>query len=128
MYLVGGPHENRDAAAAYLRARVSETFVTSAEAYQECVHRYLAIDRREAIAECFALLDDLVDHVFPITRAAVETAARIAAHQHRLSGRDCLHVAIMEQQGIRTVFSFDRGFDFWPGIQREPRVTPRAPR
>lgn len=120
MYLVGRPHPNRDTAAEFLRGQSDEVFVTSAEVYQECVHRYIAIDRRAAITDCFALLNDLVDHVYPITREDVVEAARISRHQRRLSGRDCLHLAVMERHGIDRIFSFDRGFELWPGIRLVP--------
>lgn len=120
MYLVGGAHPNRNAAADFLKARADETFVTSAETYQECVHRYVAIDRREAIPHSFAVLDGLVDHVYPILREDVAKAAKIASLQRRLSGHDCLHLAVMARYGIDRIFSFDRGFDLWPGIRREP--------
>jgi predicted nucleic acid-binding protein len=120
MYLVGKDHPNRSAAEAYLRANASETFVTSAETYQECVHRYVAIDRRAAIPDSFAILDSLADQIYPITREDVGEAVRIATMQPRLSGRDSLHVAVMERYELRRIFTFDRDFDFWPGIRRVP--------
>jgi predicted nucleic acid-binding protein len=35
-----------------------------------------------------------------------------------MSARDAVHVAIMEQQGIERILSFDSGFDGFPGITR----------
>jgi predicted nucleic acid-binding protein len=35
-----------------------------------------------------------------------------------LSARDALHIAIMERHGIRSIMSFDRDFDRWPGLAR----------
>lgn len=35
-----------------------------------------------------------------------------------LSARDAVHVAIMCRRGIRTIMSFDRGFDQGSGIVR----------
>lgn len=121
MYLVGGPHPNRDRVEAFLRENVSEQYVTSAEVFQEIVHRYVAIDRRPAIADAFDFLDGLVDRTYPITREDVEQARAIALRQRRLSGRDCLHVAVMERQGIERVLTLDGDFDLWPGIERVPR-------
>ena len=116
MYLVGAPHPNRDLLENYLRTHADEHFVTSAEVYQEVIHRYLAIDRRPAIAHCFAFLDDLVERVYPITREDVENAYSIAASQRRLSGRDCLHLAIMERYGLQHILTCDRDFELRPGI------------
>ena len=50
MYLVGAPHRNRDRIEEYLPDLMPGRTPTSAEVYQEMgVHRYVAIDRREAI-------------------------------------------------------------------------------
>ena len=46
MYLVGAPHPNRERLEAFLRNRPDEDYVTSAEVYQEMLHRFVAIDRR----------------------------------------------------------------------------------
>jgi predicted nucleic acid-binding protein len=120
MYLVGQPHPLRDRLEDYFHSQIEETFVTSAEVYQEVIHRFVAIDRREAIADCYALLDGLVERVFPITKQDVERAREIALAQHRLSGRDCLHLAIMDRYDIDQILSLDEGFDYWPGITRLP--------
>ena len=29
-----------------------------------------------------------------------------------------MHIAVMERHGIRSILSFDRDFDRWPGLQR----------
>ena len=116
MYLVGTSHPNRDRLAAFVRSHADENFVTSAEVYQEIIHRYVAIDRRGAIADCFELLDDLVEHVYPITRDDVETAHSLAKSQLRLSGRDCLHLAVMERHGLERILTCDRAFEMRPGV------------
>lgn len=120
MYLVGQPHPNRELFAAYMRANAGDTFVTSAEVYQEVVHRYIAINRRQAIDDCFSLLDAVVQHVYPITREDTERARRIAHDEHRLSGRDCLHLAVMERFGVKRILTADTDFDVWAGITRLP--------
>lgn len=120
MYLVGEPHPNRDALEAFLRAHPDEDFVTSAEVYQEVVHRFVAIDRRPAISDCFRLLDTMVREVYPITKEDVERAWAVCSAQRRLSGRDCLHIAVMERFDIRRIVTCDRDFEFWPGISCLP--------
>ena len=109
------PHPNRDRAVEFLARSTSERLVTSAEVYQELIHRYASIDRREAIVEAFRVLDDLVDTVFPITRADAGTAADIAAAPG-LSARDCLHLAVMHANGVTRAFTFDQGFAVHSGI------------
>jgi uncharacterized protein len=116
MYLVGAPHPNRDLLESFLRSNAGEIFVTSAEVYQEVIHRYVAINRRGAIADCFGLLDQLVEQTYPVTRGDVDAAHTIAMSQHVLSGRDCLHLAVMERYGVRRILTCDRGFAVRPGI------------
>lgn len=116
MYLVGAPHPNRDLLQEFLRSHADETYVTSAEVYQEIIHRYVAINRRRAIGDCFVLLDTLVGHIHPITREDVETAWEIASELRYLSGRDCLHAAVMRRHGIEEILSCDRDFERCPGV------------
>ena len=120
MYLVGSSHRGRDRLEAFFRSQAGEAFATSAEVYQEVIHRYVAIDRRQAIGDCFALLDSLIQRVFPITREDTERAREITIAQRRLSGRDCLHLAVMERYGLDQILTLDEGFDYWPGIRRLP--------
>lgn len=110
MYLVGAPHANRDRATAFLHRNPTERLVTSAEVYQEVIHRYVAIDRKEAISDAFRVLDDLVVTVFPITRSDVGLAEAIVATHPGLSSRDCLHLAVMRAHGVLRALTFDRGF------------------
>lgn len=120
MYLVGAPHPDRDRLENFLRENSAQTYLTSAEVYQEVVHRYVAIQRREVIAKAFRLLDNLVHTVFPIQRGDVDRAHGISWSQQRLSARDCLHLAVMERRGIERILTIDRGFELWPGIERLP--------
>ena len=120
MYLVGAPHPNREGLAMFLQGRPDEDYVTSAEVYQEILHRYVAIDRRPAIDDAFALLDDLVVEVFPVTREDVGAAGRIAERDDHLSARDCLHLAVMSAHRVSRILTFDEGFDRYPGIMRLP--------
>ena len=116
MYLVGAPHPNRDRAVEFLARGSSERLVTSAEVYQEVIHRYASIDRREAIEDAFRVLDDLVATVFPIGRTDVGLAREILARHPALSARDGLHLAVMRANGVSRALTFDRAFARHPGI------------
>ncbi|HTO58218.1 MAG TPA: type II toxin-antitoxin system VapC family toxin [Pseudomonadales bacterium] len=120
MYLVGGAHPNKIDAQRVLERLVSERerLVIDAEVLQEILHRYVAIDRRDAVQPAFDAISAVVDEVFDVDRAAVERAKEIVLGRRKLSARDALHVAVMEQQGIERIFSFDAAFDSVPGIVR----------
>ena len=59
-----------------------------------------------------------MDEVLRMDRNAAERAKQIVLAYDRLSARDAVHVAIMEQHGIGQILSFDSGFDGLPGITR----------
>jgi hypothetical protein len=120
MYLVGtsGPHKTD--AQRLLETLISgrQRLVTDAEVLQEILHRYGAINRRYDIQPAFDALLNTVDEVLPVDRAVVERAKQIVLAYQRLSARDAVHLAVIEQNGIERILSFDCGFDGFPGITR----------
>jgi len=120
MYLIGAPHPHKTEAQLLLKRLIAsgQRLVTDAEVLQEIVHRYAAIDRREAIGPAFQLVLDVVDDELPIEKADVLRAGEIVQSRALLPARDSVHIAIMERHGIRSILSFDAGFDRWPGLKR----------
>ena len=120
MYLVGAPHPHKIDAQRALERCVSERarLITDAEVLQEILHRYVAINRRDAIQPAFDALLAVVDEVLPVDREILERAKTIVLERAQLSARDALHVAIMQAHQIPQILSFDGGFDSVPGIKR----------
>ncbi len=120
MCLIGAPHPHKSESQLLLERLISagQRLVTDAEALQEIVHRYTAIERREAIGPAFQVVLDLVDDVLPIEKADVIRAGEIVQNRALLSARDSVHIAVMERHGIRSILSFDADFDRWPGLKR----------
>ncbi|PYT74594.1 MAG: VapC toxin family PIN domain ribonuclease [Acidobacteria bacterium] len=120
MYLIGSPHPHKTDAQRLLEKLIAdrERLVTDAEVLQEILHRYVAIDRRDAIQPAFDALLGVVDEVLIVDGRAVERAKQIVLGYRQLSARDALHLSVMEQNGIRQIASFDSGFDAFPGIAR----------
>jgi uncharacterized protein len=120
MYLVGGAHPLKTDALRLLERLTSERhrLVTDAEVFQEILHRYVAINRRESIQYAFDALRQIVDEVFPVDGATVERAKQIVLGYRRLSARDAVHLAVMEKREIEQILTFDSGFDEFPGISR----------
>ena len=119
MYLVGAEHSNKAIARRLVEAAIEagERLVTDAEVLQEILHRYVAIDRRDAIEAASAAILGIVDEVFPIERSDVDQARRIVLTS-RLSARDAIHVSVMQRYGVSRIVTFDRAFDEVPGISR----------
>lgn len=120
MYLVSAEHPHKIHAQRALERLISERrrLVTDAEAFQEILHRYIAINRRDAIQPAFDALRAVVDEVLPVEEADVLAAKDLLGTHHQLSARGGLHLAIMRRHRIRQVLSFDRGFDGISGISR----------
>lgn len=120
MYLVGSTHPHKGDSQRILERCIAarERLVTDAEVFQEILHRYVSIERRDAIQPAFDVLLGMVDEVFPVDLDAVQRARTVLLGHPGLSARDALHVAVMGQQGIGRILSFDTGFDGFPGIAR----------
>ena len=120
MYLVGSPHPNQEHAKQTLdRLREEgEQFVTGVEVYQEILHRYVSIRRFEAIEPAFRTLQGIADRTLSYGMLEIGIARDLIRSVPGISARDALHAAVMQQAGIKRIFSFDSGFDAIPGIER----------
>jgi predicted nucleic acid-binding protein len=120
MYLVGSEHRNKAAARRLLEQAIveGEVLASDAEVLQELLHRYLGIERRDAIGPAWDSLLGVVDVVHPIELEDVTRARRLAETAPRLSARDAVHLAVMQRHGITRILSFDAGFDGIVGIER----------
>ena len=120
MYLVGGEHPNKQRARRLLEDAVvsSDRLVTDVAAFQEILHRYVAIDRRDAIQPAFDALEGIIDEVIPLTWDDAVKAKEIVLGSYGLSARDALHLAVMERERIDAIMSFDAGFDRYPAVTR----------
>jgi predicted nucleic acid-binding protein len=120
MYLVGAAHPRKTEAQILLERLVAagERMVTDAEVLQDILHRYTAIERRDAIGPAMQMMLDIVDEVYPIEKKDVFRASEIVQGRVGLSARDAIHIAVMERHSIPSILSFDSDFDPWPGLQR----------
>lgn len=120
MYLIGADHPNKPLARHLLERLIlnREKLVTSAEVFQEILHRYVSINRRDAIQHAWAALDGIVDQVFGIDSEDVKQARDLIIENAGVSARDALHVSVMRRNEVDQILSFDRGFDHIPGIVR----------
>jgi uncharacterized protein len=120
MYIVGASHPNKVAALRILEKAIMDRqrLVTDAEVFQEILHRYVSINRRQVIQPAFDALFALVDSVLAIEQETVVEARQIVLGYPQLSARDAVHLAVMRLHGIDRILSFDSGFDGFQGITR----------
>jgi uncharacterized protein len=83
--------------------------VTDAGVLQEILHRYMAVDRRDAIQPAFDALLEVVDEVLSVDRGTVERAKHVVFGSRQLSARDVVHLSVMEENAIHRILSFDSG-------------------
>jgi len=123
MYLVGAAHPNKDTARRLLERCINEgeRMVADAEVLQEILHRYVAINRRDAIQPAFDALLNVVDYVYPVDAADIQRAKSIVLGLAPLSARDAVHVSVMQRHGVERIMSFDAGFDAVGSIERVAR-------
>lgn len=124
MYLVGAsPVHQAQAHALVISANArQERLTTSAEIFQEILHRYISIRRMEAIEPAFRVLTAIVDEVFPVEHRDVTRAKEIVQLPSGLSARDALHIAVMERHNTTRILSFDSDFDRWSTLERIYKV------
>jgi predicted nucleic acid-binding protein len=120
MYLIGADHPNKSQSLELIERviKARERLVTDAEVFQEILHRYDAIARREAIKAAYDLLLGIVDEVFAIDLLDLQRARDILLGTKDLSARDSLHAAVMERHGVEQIMSFDGGYDELTNITR----------
>jgi uncharacterized protein len=55
---------------------------------------------------------------FPIDQSGVERAKQIILGHPHFSARHAIHLAVMQQQKVTRILTFDVGFDRFPLIER----------
>lgn len=120
MYLVGREHPNKQRTMEMVSRLVEarETLVTSAEVFQEIIHRYKGISDFKHLNAAYEALEEMATLVFDVTKKEVDLARTLSIQHSSLSSRDCLHVALMKQSGCRQIWTFDTGFNLVPSLQR----------
>jgi predicted nucleic acid-binding protein len=120
MYVAGRMHPNRGPARAFLaRVRQGEAEgCTSARVLQEILNRYSTLQRRDLAREVYDIFVEICPVVFDVTLADTDRALQVLSDFEHLSPRQALHAAVMLNQGVGWIATFDPGFDGVPGIRR----------
>jgi predicted nucleic acid-binding protein len=120
MYVAGRDHPNREPALRFL-ARVQAGEVeacTSTEVLQEILFRYSALKRPDLARGVYDLFVALCPVVLPVTLADTDRARDLACGKRSVGVRDALHAAVMLNNGVRAIATFDGDFDRIPGVER----------
>jgi uncharacterized protein len=123
MYAAGAPHPNKGPSVRLLeQVAAGELEATiDAEVLQEILHRYRAIHRWEEGKQVYDLTRRLFPVVIPVTAEILDHARQLLDTDGTIMARDALHAAVVFQERLEAVCSYDRDFDRIEGLlRREP--------
>lgn len=120
MYVAGKEHPHKAPAQRLLeQARGGGVEIcTSTEVLQEILHRYFGLHRPDLARAVYELFVEICPTVLPVTLADTDRAKDLLSGAERISVRDAIHAAVMLNNGIQNVATFDAGFDRIDGIRR----------
>ena len=120
MYLVGANDRYRADARRLVERAVEarERLVTNAEVLQEILHRYTAINQREAIQPAFDAIPASSTKCFP-SRSMTSSAPR-ASCRAGANTVPAMPFTSPRWNAIASphIMTFDKGFDSYPGVTR----------
>lgn len=120
MYVAGRDHPNREPSRRFLR-RVREGKVeacTSTEVLQEILYRYASLGRLDLAREVYDLFVEFCPIVLSVTLADTDRARDLVCADTGVSARDAVHAAVMLNNDVEWIATFDSGFDQIAGIRR----------
>lgn len=91
---------------------------SSTEALQEILYRYASIGRRDLAREVHDLFVEVCPVVLGITLADTDRASDLVCGDMGLTARDAVHAAVMLNNDVEWIATFDAGFGEIPGIRR----------
>jgi uncharacterized protein len=123
IYAAGGPHSLREPCRAALEAAVDRrvSLVTDSEVLQEILYRYFSLQKPDIAREVYQAATGLCDVVLPVSEQTTARARELMSRYVNLSARDAIHVASMEEGGLRQLLSTDGDFD---AVEEVRRVDP----
>jgi predicted nucleic acid-binding protein len=120
MYVAGRDHPNREPARRFLdRVRTADVEgCTSTEVLQEILYRYAALQRLDLAGEVYDLFVQLCPVVFAVTLADTDRARAMLSRSSPVGVRDAIHAAVMLNNEITAIATFDSAFDRVSGVSR----------
>ena len=120
MYAAGAPHPNKAPSVALLErvaaGQVEATIDT--EVLREILHRYRAIGRWKEGRQVYDLTRRIFPMVIPVTAEILDAARGLMDQHPEIMARDALHAAVVLEERLEGIFSFDDDLDRIPGMVR----------
>ena len=91
---------------------------TSTEVLQEILYRYSSISRLDLAREVYDLFVEICPLVLNVTLADTDRARDLLCGSVQVSARDAVHAAVMLNNDVEHIATFDSGFDRIAGVHR----------
>jgi hypothetical protein len=120
MYVAGRDHPLREPARRFLdsvRAGQVEA-CTSTEVLQEILYRYSGLKRLDLARDVYDLFVLICPTVLAVTLADTDRAKQLLVETPGAGARDAIHVAVMLNNDVRQIATFDQGFDRFTDVER----------
>jgi predicted nucleic acid-binding protein len=120
MYVAGREHPLREPSRRFLQsvARGELDACTSTEVLQEILYRYSALKRLDLARQVYDLFVQVCPMVLPVTLADTDRARDLLVARPESGARDAIHAAVMLNNDVTRIATFDEGFDGIDGITR----------
>lgn len=120
MYAAGATHPNKAPSVRLLeQVAAGEVEATiDVEVLQEILHRYRAIHRWDDGKRVYDLTRQLFPVVIPVTAGILDRARQLLDTDATIMARDAVHAAVVLQERLAAVCSYDRDFDRIAGVVR----------
>ena len=120
MYVAGREHPLREPSRRFLQAvgKGQVEACTSTEVLQEILYRYSALKRLDLARQVYDLFVQICPMVLPVTLADTDRARDLLVARPESGARDALHAAVMLNNDVTRIATFDEGFDGIDGITR----------
>ena len=120
MYCVGKEHPLKKNCQEIVK-KISEgkiEAVTDVEMLQEILYRYWSIGKLELGYQTYQHVISLIPHIYSITLQDLHLSAELLNQYPQLSPRDSIHVAVMKNNQISSIYTADKDFEGIPQIKR----------
>src|SRR5262245_39347827 len=113
MYVAGRDHLHREPARRFPDEvrRVAMDSCTSTEVLQEILYRYTSLRRLDLARDVYELFVQLCPVVLPVTLADTDRAKSLLVNSPGIGVRDAIHAAVMLNNDVTAIASFDNAFD-----------------
>jgi predicted nucleic acid-binding protein len=91
---------------------------SSTEVLKEILYRYVGLRRRDLAVEVYELFVRICPVIFPVALADADRAKDLVKAVPAVGVRDAVHAAVMLNNDVTLIATFDRGFDEVPGVRR----------